>query len=151
MISPDDPNDCQDRVVYLLSVNQSPTEMATVNEVLHLVKVKVDALQLAEVDSVLDHSIYFKALEIISNPVKSSLKNAIKLRMGGFHDECIFMPVISKRFLDGGLKDLVIEARSSEDRSTISALSSPHYNKAMRIHKYVYEALMRCKIQSLEE
>ena len=71
--------------------------------------------------------------------------------MGGFHAECVFMSVISKRFLDGGLKDLVIEARLLEEGSTISALSSPHYNKAMRIHKYLYEPLMRCKMQSFEE
>ena len=66
------------------SINNSPSEIATVNEVLHLVKLKADALELAEVDLVLDHAIYFKALEIISNPVNSSLKNVINLRMGEF-------------------------------------------------------------------
>ena len=53
--------------------------MATVNKVLHLVKAKADALQLTELDLVLDHAIYCMALEIISNPVNSSLKNAINL------------------------------------------------------------------------
>ena len=61
------------------------------------------------------------------------------------------MSVISKRFVDGCLKDLVIEARLLEEGSTISALSSSHYNKAMRIHKYVYEAFIRYKIQLFEE
>ena len=39
--------------------------MATVKEVLNLVKAKADALQLTEVDLVLDHSIYCKTLKII--------------------------------------------------------------------------------------
>ena len=82
LISPDDPNDCPDKVVYLPSINKSPTEMAAVSEVLYLGKAKADALQLIEVDSVLDHIIYWKALEIISSPVNSSLKNANNLRMG---------------------------------------------------------------------
>ena len=134
------------------TINKSPTEMATANEVLHLVQAKANALHLAKADLVLDHAVYCKPLEIISNPVNSSLKNAINLIMGVFHAECIFMSVISKkRFLDTGLKDLVVEARSLEEGSTISALSSPHYNKAMCIHKYVYEAFMRCKIQPFEE
>ena len=95
LISPDDPNDCPDKVLYL--------------------------------------------------------PYAINLRMGGFHAECIFVSVISKRFPDGAFNDLVIEVQLLEERSTISALSSPHYNKAMRIHKYMYEAFMQCKIQSFEE
>ena len=115
LISPDDSNDCPDIVAYLASINKSPTKMATVNDVLRLVKSKADAPELTEVDLVLDHAIYCKALEIISNPVNSSLKNAINLRMGGFYAKCIFMSVISKRFLDGGLKNLVIEARLLEE------------------------------------
>ena len=63
----------------------------------------------------------------------------------------VFSCPIYQKFLDGGLKDLVIEARLLEEGSTISALPSPHYNKDMPIHKYVYEAFVRCKIQSFEE
>ena len=85
LIPPDDSNDCSDKVAYLLSINKSSTDIATVYEALHLVKLKAEALELTEVDLVLDHAIYCKALEIISNPVNgSSLKNVIKLRMGGF-------------------------------------------------------------------
>ena len=100
MISPDDPNNCPDKVI-------------------HLIKVKTDALQIAEV---LDQDIYHKALEIISNPVNTNLKNAMNLRMGGFNAERIFTSLISKRFLDGGLKDLVIEARLLVEGSTKLAL-----------------------------
>ena len=76
------------------------------------------------------------------------------MNWGGFHAECIFMSVISERFLDGGRKDLVIEARLLKEGSIVSLLSSLHYDKAMRIHEYVYEdedSFMRCKTQSFEE
>ena len=118
LISPDDPNDCPDKDVCSPSIHESPNEMTTVNEVLRLIKANTDALQLTEVYLVLDHSIYCKALKSI-NPVNSSLRNAINLRMGGFYAECIFMSVISRRFLNGGLKDLVIEAQLLEEGSTI--------------------------------
>ena len=118
LISPDGPNDFPDKVVHLPSINKSPAEMATVNEVLRLIKANTDALQLTEVYLVLDHSIYCKALKS-TNPVNSSLRNAINLRMGRFYAECIFMSVISRRFLNGGLKDLVIEAQLLEEGSTI--------------------------------
>ena len=50
--------------------------MATVNEILHLVKAKADA-QLTEVDLVLDDVICCETSEINSNPVNSSLKNTM--------------------------------------------------------------------------
>ena len=99
LISPGDPNDFPDKVTYLPSINKSPIEMATVNEIFHLVKAKADALQLREVDLVPDHAIYCKALEIISNLVNSSLKNANNLRMGEFHVRCILRPLYQKDFL----------------------------------------------------
>jgi len=148
-VAPEPPaNDVNDTIAYLPSINKSPTEIATVNEVLKLTESKAEALQLSEIDLVFDHAIYCKALEILNHPNNLSLKNKINLRMGGFHAECIFMSVIAKRFLDGGLKDLVIEAGILPKGSTVSSLSSPHYNKAIRVHKYIYESLMRCKIKS---
>ena len=68
--------------------------MAAVNKFLHLGKAKADTLQLTEVDLVLDHVICCKILEILSNPMSSSLKNTISLRMQRFHAECIFMSLI---------------------------------------------------------
>ena len=37
------------------------------------------------------------------------LRDFIKLKMGGFHATCVFLDVISKRFSDAGLKDLIVE------------------------------------------
>ena len=51
-------------VYYLPSINQSPTKMETVQEVLLQVKAKAEALDLTKVDLVLDHAIYCKPVEV---------------------------------------------------------------------------------------
>ena len=144
LISPDDPRGCPDKIVYLLSINKYLTEIGRINKVLHLVKVKSDALHLVEVDLVLDRAICCNVFKIISSPVNSSFKSTIiSLGMGVLHAECILVSIISKRFFVVGLKDLVIEAQLLEEESTISALSSPHHNNAIRIHKLAYETFIR--------
>ena len=144
LISPDNPHGCPDKIVYLLSINKYLTEIGRINKVLHLVKVKSDALHLAEVDLVLDLAICCNVFKIISSPVNSSFKSTIiSLGMGVLHAECILVSIISKRFFVVGLKDLVIEAQLLEEESTISALSSPHHNNAIRIHKLAYETFIQ--------
>ena len=139
LISPDDPRGCPDKIVYLLSINKYLTEIGRINKVLHLVKVKSDALHLVEVDLVLDLAICCNVFKIISSPLNSSFKST----MGVLHAECILVSIISKRFFVVGLKDFLIEAQLLEEESTISALSSPHHNNAIRIHKIAYETFIR--------
>ena len=74
------------------------------------VKAKAEALINTEVDLVLDHTIYCKALLILMEPKNIQLKNFINLRMVGFDASCIFIAVIGKRFGAAGIKDLCIEA-----------------------------------------
>ena len=52
-------------VAYLSTINKSPTQMDTIQEVLCQVKEKAEALNLKESDLVLDHTIYCKAVEIV--------------------------------------------------------------------------------------
>ena len=75
-------------ISYLPAINKSPTKMDTVLEVLQQVKVKSEALGLKYADLVMDHAIYSKALEILTNPIHNDLNSFINLRMGGFHATC---------------------------------------------------------------
>ena len=97
-------------VTYLPAINQSPTKLDTVLELLLQSKAKAESLGLKETDIVVDQAIYAKAVEILQNPTHADLKKFIVLRMGGFHIACTFISVIGKRFLDAGLRDLMIEA-----------------------------------------
>ena len=65
-------------------------------------------------DFVLDHKIYAKDLEVLQNPNNANLKDFINLRISGFRACGIFLVVIGKRFRSGGLHDLIVEARLSD-------------------------------------
>jgi len=120
-------------VYYLPTINQSPTRFDTVQEVLFQVKEKSEALGLRSTDLVLDHAIYAKALEVMTNPALSFLYKYINLRMGGFHACGIFIAVIAKRFGSAGLKDLMIEANLIGPSSVESALKGSYYSTALLI------------------
>lgn len=96
-------------VTYLPAIDQSPTKLDTVLELLLQSKAKAEYLGLKETDIVVDQAIYAKAVEILQNPAYLDLKKFIVLRMGGFHIECTFISVIGKRFADAGLRELLIE------------------------------------------
>ena len=72
------------------AMNQSPTKLETLQEMLNQVKAKAGKLNLNCTDLVLDHAIYSKALEVINNPENANMRDAINFRMGGFHTWGIF-------------------------------------------------------------
>ena len=93
-------------VGYLPTIRKSPTKMDTVQEVLLQCKEKAEALELNETDLALDHAIFSKAVEIVMNERHADLRKFINLRIGGFHDLCIFQSVIGKRFTDAAVENL---------------------------------------------
>ena len=60
--------------------------------------------------------------------------------MGTFHTICNALSILGKRFGEGGLKDICIEAELVAEGSINGVLDGKHYN---RVHKNIYEALMR--------
>ena len=138
------------KVFYLPSTDKSPTKISTVYEVLFQVKAKAETLINTEVDLVLDHTIYCKALLILMEPKNIQLKNFINLRMVGFDASCIFIAIIGKRFGAAGLKDLCIEATLIGIRSVESRIRGKQYNRGVRRLNMVYEALQRLKIEAFE-
>ena len=138
-------------IYYLPTINKSPTKMDTVQEILFQVKAKSEALNLTAADLVLDHAIFCKALDIMMDPRNLELRNFINIRMGGFHVSCIFIAVIGKRFAAAGLRDIIIEAGLTGQGAVESVLKGKQYNRAVRVLKFVYEALQRLKFDTFEE
>ena len=136
---------------YLPSINQPSTSHDTVLELLNQSKMKAEKLGLIETDVVLDMAIYSKAVEVMMNPRYIDLKKFIVFRLGGFHTMCIFIAVIGKRFADAGLCDIVIEANLLGESSVDQMFKGKHYNNAMRILKYLYDAIKRHMIESCEQ
>ena len=59
-------NEPEHTISYLPAINQSPTKLDTVLELLTQSKLKAEKLQLTEVDVVVDQAIYAKACEVFS-------------------------------------------------------------------------------------
>ena len=54
------------------------------------------------------------------------------------------------RFGEAGLRELAIESEAVAEGSTDRVMSGKHYNRAVRLHKVTYEALMRLLVQVFE-
>ena len=68
---------------------------------------------------------------------------AIVLRMRVFHTICTFLVVIGRRFQDAGLRDVCVESGVIADGSAAGVLKGRSYNRAIRFHKIIFEALNR--------
>ena len=115
--------------------------MSTVNEILtQSVKIR-DYLNLDKIVVVFDQALYAKAAEIVWK--HTVMYQNVILRMGGFHTICNLLSIIGKRFQDGGLESIIIEAGVVAEGSVSSVMEGRQYNRGVRTHKYMYEALLR--------
>ena len=93
---------------YLPVVDASPTELNTVNTILHRSVEIANQLELPSVAVVVDQAIYAKAQTIRwQTPV---FLERIVLRLGAFHTTMTVLACIGKRFRDAGLQDIFIES-----------------------------------------
>ncbi|CAC5416584.1 unnamed protein product [Mytilus coruscus] len=122
-------------------IHESPTDLNTVTTVLQRSVSIADKLGQRDVVIVFDQAICAKALEIIwQKPVEFE---RVVLRMGAFHTACAFIAVIGKRFGDAGLGDLLLESGVIGSGSLTGVFKGKHYNRALRLHKIVFEAFER--------
>lgn len=132
----------QDTEGYLPTINApAAAMMSTVNEVLtQVLKIK-ESLGLKEIVCVFDQALHAKAADITwKHPDKFQ---PIILRMGVFHNICNFLGIIGKRFLDAGLRDLAVESEVIAEGSVDRVLNGQLYNRGVRLHKLLYEAVKR--------
>lgn len=88
-----------------------------------------------------DQALYAKATEIAW--ANKEMFSGIVLMMGNFHTMCNFMSSIGKMFGDAGLRDLAVESGVIAEGSINKVLDGKQYNRAVRLHKLMFEALMR--------
>ena len=100
-----------------------------------------ETLRLQSTVVVFDQALCVKATEIKWK--HSSQFNAIVLRMGVFHTICTFLTVIGKRFQEAGLRDACVESGVIVNGSAAGVLEGRSYNRAIRFHRIMFEALNR--------
>ena len=128
---------------YSQTIDASPTETSTVYTLLKRSVAFCDQLGQEDVVIVLDQAIYCKAKEIIWQCPNEFRR--VTLRMGAFHICCNFLGLLGQRYGDAGLSDVIIECGVVAPGSLPAVLTGHHYNRAIRAHKVVYEALLRLK------
>ena len=131
----------KDNIGYLPTIDAPATNMSTVFEVLSQSQRIKNSLKLNTIVVVFDQALYAKATEIKWK--HSEQFGDVILRMGAFHTICMFLGIIGKRFQDAGLRDLCVESQVIVEGSVSGVLEGRRYNRAVRLHKLVYEALMR--------
>ena len=131
----------EDNVGYLPTINSPATDLATVQEILIQSLSVMKALFLDKIVVVFDQALYAKAAEIVWKHREKYQK--VILRLGVFHTIGTMLSIIGKRFQDAGLKDLCIEANLVAEGSVARVLEGRQYNRAVRVHKIMYEELLR--------
>ena len=94
-----------------------------------------------------DLAIYIKTKEIQWRHPKEFDDTVI--RMGGFHIALHYLAVIGKMFRDSGLLDLIIESDIYGCSTASHLVKGRTYNRGVRCHKLVMEALSRIQYQEL--
>ena len=69
------------------------------------------------------------------------------VRMSSFHLTCAFMGALGKKMRCSGLEEVLIESGICASGSIEQVLTGKHYNRALLVHKVVYEALERILLQ----
>ena len=128
-------------VHYLPAIEDPLRKMSVLQETLNQIKLKAEKIGLSCPDAVFDHSIYAKALEVITNPANADLQRFVNMKMCVFYASCIFIVVIGKCFGSAGLKGIIIEANLVGKGSVDSTLRGKMYNVAVRVLETIYEAL----------
>lgn len=139
----------KDIVGYLPTINAPATQLSTVYEILNQVLKIKNALHLEEIVCVFDQALYAKAAEITWKHL--DMYKQIVLRMGVFHTLCNLISIIGKRFGSAGLHDLAVQSCIVAEGSITAVLGGRNYNRAVRLYKLVYEALLRLAWQAFHQ
>ena len=71
--------------------------------------------------------------------------------MSVFHTICSIFSALGKMLRGCGFSEIVIEASICASGSIEKVLSGKHYNRALRVHKIVMEALERLLLKAFQE
>lgn len=106
-------------------------------------------LNLKSIVCVFDQAIYSKAVEIKwKEPAKFQ---SCVIMMGMFHMLMVYMHILSKRFSDAGLRDVLIQSGVVAEASCERALLGKMYKRGVRLYKTAYESVLRILLKYIDE
>ena len=134
---------------YLPMIEGNPNDLSVVQKTLQISIDMADKLNMEQMVVVFDQALYSKAQQIRWKD--SMLQRRLIPRMGEFHTCMAFMATIGKMFKFSGLEDILIEARTVAPGSINGVVSGHMFNRALRSHKLLYEALGRLQVEHFVE
>ncbi|GBL96155.1 hypothetical protein AVEN_118711-1 [Araneus ventricosus] len=108
-----------------------------------------DEQKLSTIVAVMDQALYCEAQQIRWS--NNEYEERIILRLGEFHTLMSFLAIIGKRFRDAELEDIFIESGLVAQNSLNGVMNGHHYNRSIRAHKIMAEALESLRWQSFIE
>ena len=131
----------QNVIGYLPTIDAPANDIATVHEVLvQSLKIK-STLKLKSIVLLFDQTLYAKATEVQWK--QSERFKDILLRVRVFQTAYTLLSIIGKRFQDAVLRDLCVGSDVIAEGSVAEVLDGRRFNRGVRLHKLMYEALMR--------
>ncbi|MES9950704.1 MAG: hypothetical protein ABW118_17235 [Candidatus Thiodiazotropha sp.] len=136
------------RVEYMPPINFSINENATVQHIIE--QSQAASLEVGQQYCIVtfDLAVAKKAYSLVWQ--QPDFKNVI-VRMGVFHTICSIFGALGKKMKGSGLSEIVIEAGVCASGSLDKVMSGKHFNRALRVHKVMLEALERLLIQKFEQ
>ena len=132
---------CSSVVGYCPMLQGSSTELSTIYTVLKQVQKMCEVIDQKDAVITFDQAIYSKARQIQwFSP--DEFKNTV-IRLGGFHIALNFLALLGKKYRNSGLEDLSIESGVYAGGTTTAVMKRKSYNREVRAHKLVMEALFR--------
>ena len=106
------------------------------------------SLNLKSIVCVFDQAIYSKAIKLRWKEQEKF--SSCVLMMGMFHMLMMYMHILSKRFSDAGVRDVLIQSSVIAERSVDKASCGKMYNRGVRMYKLMYEAITRKLFDSVQ-
>lgn len=136
------------KISYLDAMDSPATDLKTAFEVLCRGMLIKDLLRLKSVVFVFDQAFYAKAVEVQWKN-RDVFKDLV-LMLGGFHLLMMYLAILGCRYGDAGLREIAVQSEVIAEGSIDKALEGKHYNRAVRMHKVMYEALCRLLYEKFE-
>ncbi|CAB3994854.1 Hypothetical predicted protein [Paramuricea clavata] len=137
-----------DNLEYLDTLDSPATDLKTAYEVLCRGREIKNKLQLNAVACVFDQAFYAKAMEVLWKQKEQF--EGLFLMMGGFHLLMTLLAIIGDRFGDAGLRNVAVHSEVIAEGSIDSVLNGKHYNRGVRLHKIMYEAMTKLLLDDFE-
>ena len=138
----------ESKISYLDAMDSPATDLKTAFEVLCRGMEIKDRLRLKAVVCVFDQAFYAKAVEVQWKN-RDVFKDLV-LMLGGFHLLMMHLGILGCRYGDAGLREIAVQSEVIAEGSVDKALEGKNYNRAVRMHKVMYEALSRLLYENFE-